>query len=88
MAVIQGQVVDPQGEPVAGASIYIIEAPVSMPDIAQLTNEKGQFRLSVPAIGRYSIGIQSADWGSARKDVVVSVNDLVTMHIELSVNAI
>src|SRR5690554_4595918 len=41
MTLIQGQVVDPQGSPLAQVAVYVISAPVRMPDIAQLTGEQG-----------------------------------------------
>jgi hypothetical protein len=51
MTIVHGQVLDPHGKPEREASVYIISAPVSMPDIAQLTDEQGRFTLSAPIPG-------------------------------------
>lgn len=84
MAIIQGQVVDPGGRPVAEAAIYVVSAPVNMPDIAQLTDAAGQFTMSVSAHGRYTIGARSDNWGLAQKDVEVSGDEPVTIKIQFN----
>ncbi len=81
MTIINGLVNDENGQPVAGASVYFVSAPVSMPDIAQLTDSKGIFRVSVPAKGRYVIGVKAADWGM--KEVTLVVKDETNMHVHI-----
>ncbi len=56
--VIAGRVVDEAGSSVAMASVYVLEAPVALPDIAQLTGPDGGFRLSAPVPGTYRIGVR------------------------------
>ena len=81
MTTIQGRVVDPQGRPVAEATVYIISAPANMPDIAQLTDEQGKFTISAPVPGRYTVGVRSEIWGSAQADVQVRAEEPVTVEV-------
>ncbi len=52
---IAGVVRDEQGQPVAGARVYIVDAPVAVPDIAALTDDGGRFAIGIPAPGRYTV---------------------------------
>jgi hypothetical protein len=58
-AEIAGVVMDARGDPVEGARVYFVEGPVSLPDIAALTNSNGYFALSAPIPGSYLIGVTS-----------------------------
>jgi putative drug exporter of the RND superfamily len=78
---IQGHVVDPQGEPVAEATVYIVAAPVGMPDIGQLTDDQGQFIISAPVPGRYTVGVRSDSWGVSQR--VIEVNDEEPVIVEV-----
>jgi protocatechuate 3,4-dioxygenase beta subunit len=84
VAVIRGHVVDPQGHPVAEAAVYVISAPTNMPDIAQLTDEQGQFTMSAPVPGRYTLGARSDDWGSAQSEVEVGSEEPVTVEVQFN----
>ncbi len=84
MTVLRGQVVDPDGRPVLEAAVYVVSAPVPMPDIAQLTDEQGQFSLSAPVPGRYTVGARSDRWGSAQADVVVHGEDTISILIQIA----
>jgi len=55
MPLIIGTVVDSTGRPVADARVAFSRAPVAMPDIAMLTDERGAFTLSVPVKGTYEL---------------------------------
>ena len=81
MPIIQGQVVDPEGHPLAEAAVYFVAAPVTMPDVAQLTNGDGKFSAYVGAPGHYTLGVRSDEWGEARKDVNVIGEDPVTIEV-------
>ena len=83
MTTITGYVSDHYGKPVVGASIYIVSSPVSMPDIAQLTDDQGKFILGAPISGRYRIGIRSDTLGSIEKDVDIE-NDPISVQIKFS----
>lgn len=84
MPVIRGNVVDPHGQPVAQAAVYVVSAPVSMPDIAQLTDDQGEFIMSAPRRGRYTLGARSDAWGSAQTDVEVSSEESVTVEVKFN----
>jgi uncharacterized GH25 family protein len=81
---IRGQVVDPSGQPVAEASVYIVAAPVNMPDIAQLTDNHGQFVVSAPVAGLYTIGVRTDRWGSAQIDVEAGDQKPVSVEVKFS----
>lgn len=55
---IEGRVVDAAGAPVPMASVYFVEGPVALPDIAALTGPDGSFRLSAPGAGAYTLGVR------------------------------
>src|SRR5688572_24244841 len=64
---IRGRVLDPQDQPVVEAAVYLVSAPVPMPDIAQLTDEEGRFAFAAPSPGPYTIGVHSDRWGTTQK---------------------
>jgi hypothetical protein len=59
-SVISGTVRDHKGQPVADARVYFLAGPVSLPDIAALTDMSGKFSLSAPAAGAYEIQCTAA----------------------------
>jgi Carboxypeptidase regulatory-like domain len=52
---IRGVVRDPSGRPVAQARAFFAGGPVPVPDVAALTDERGEFVLSVPAPGMWEL---------------------------------
>ncbi len=84
MTTIQGRVLNPQGGPVAEAAVYIISAPVRIPDIAQLTDDQGQFTLSAPLPGRYTVGIRSDTWGTTQTEIEVSNEGVITVEVRFA----
>jgi len=54
-----------------------------MPDIAQLTDDQGQFIISAPVSGKYKIGVRSDTWGLAETVVEVSDESSVTIKVQL-----
>jgi hypothetical protein len=69
--VIYGTVRDSRGNPVPQARVYFTAAPVSLPDIAALTDTGGAFSLAVPSEGTYQI--ESAADGFTPTSVTVDV---------------
>lgn len=82
MTTIRGHVVDPQGDPMAEAAVYIVAAPGSMPDIAQLTDDQGQFTIAAPVPGRYTVGVRSDRWGVVHTDVEVGSEEQVSVEVQ------
>ena len=63
---------DEERRPLGGARVYVVSAPVSMPDIAQLTDAQGGFALAAPAAGTYRIGIAAENYAPQERDVKVA----------------
>ena len=53
---LRAKVEDQQGRPVANARVFLEEGPGPLPDIAALSDDRGEVRLSLPRTGRYRIG--------------------------------
>lgn len=68
----------------AEAAVYIVSAPASMPDIAQLTDDHGQFIISAPVLGRYTVGVRSDSWGLTKTDVEVNDKEPVTVEVQFT----
>jgi Carboxypeptidase regulatory-like domain len=81
--VIRGRVLDDQRRPLRGARVYVVRAPVSMPDIAQLTDEQGGFTLAAPVAGTYRIGIAAEKYAAQERDVKVAAEAPGEMLFEL-----
>jgi hypothetical protein len=68
-ALIRGVVRSIEGSPIVQARAYFVGAPAAVPDIAALTNERGEFTLSAPAAGTYRV--ECAAEGFSGKTVTV-----------------
>ncbi len=68
---VTGRVLDVHGQPVAGARLLWLAAPVALPDVALLSGADGSFTLSVPAAGAYRLRASSDGLGQA--DAVLQV---------------
>jgi hypothetical protein len=53
--IVAGVVTDREGRAVAAARVSFVAGPVSLPDIAALTDSHGAFTLSAPVTGDYTI---------------------------------
>jgi len=71
ISVIYGVVHDPDGKPVSGARVYFTASPVALPDIAALTNDKGEYSLSVPVSGKYRIGCTADEFETLTRAVEI-----------------
>lgn len=85
---IRGRVVDAEdGNPVADASVIIVDGPQPVPDIAALTDESGGFALGVPVHGAWRLCI--FDQSGTKQEIGVQVpqtSDLeIPFEIDLSV---
>lgn len=66
-SLIEGQVLDARGHPVAGARISWVQAPVPMPDVAMLSDTQGRFTVAAPAKGAYTLRCDSDTRGSVQQ---------------------
>ncbi|HKH48973.1 MAG TPA: carboxypeptidase-like regulatory domain-containing protein [Thermoanaerobaculia bacterium] len=83
MTRILGTVTGPNGAKIAEASVYFVEGPVALPDIAQLTDDEGRFRLAAPAPGTYRIGVRAPGFEAAEVTVEVQNEPEVMASITL-----
>jgi hypothetical protein len=84
VAIIRGQVFDPEGRPLAEAAVYVVSAPAAMPDIAQLTDGEGRFSLNAPAPGTYTFGARSDAFGQAQNVVEVGGEEPAAVEIRFA----
>jgi hypothetical protein len=79
--VIRGTVRDQSG-PVAGAVVSFVAGPTALPDIATLTDPGGDFALSAPVPGRYTVAVVFPDGHQIRQDVgIADDEDVVAVLI-------
>ena len=81
IGVIHGVVLDSKGNPVPEARVSFTSGPVSLPDIAALTDINGAFALTAPATGAYTIEVVSEKF--APKSVKIAVVGGQKEHIEI-----
>jgi carboxypeptidase family protein len=84
LAEILGTVAGPDGARIAEASVYFLEGPVPLPDIAQLTDAEGGFQLTVPAQGLYRIGVRAPGFEPAEVTVEVRGEPEVAVEVRLT----
>ena len=71
-ALIEGVVVGAGAREIAAASVYIVSAPVAMPDIAARTDTHGRFTITVPAPGDYTLGASAPGYATGSATVAVT----------------
>lgn len=69
-SIISGKVLDGNREAISGARVFFSSGPAALPDIAALTNHKGEFTLPAPVPGVYKIEV-AAD-GFRQKQISIS----------------
>jgi len=85
VGIVRGKVIGPNGEPVREASIYFVSAPVNMPDVAQLTDDQGQFTLSLSAKGQYVLGVSSDEWETTQTPIEIHGDEPLDVDIHMRV---
>lgn len=79
--VIRGRVLDPNGQPMAGARVYFRSGPGVHQDIAGLTSEAGDFALFAPDPGTYVIESVADEYEPAV--ISVETGDAGEIDVEL-----
>ena len=82
-SVLTGRVVGADGQPVAGARVYVVRGPVALPDLALLTDSSGTFALSAPAPGTYQLGCAADGFAAATVAVEVAAGQPAQVEIRL-----
>ena len=83
-SVIFGVVKDDDSNPVPNARVSFVVGPVPLPDIAALTDIKGNFTLSAPVAGEYVISVVSDNF--IAKDVKIKVELNEQKHVQMSLS--
>jgi iron complex outermembrane receptor protein len=79
---IVGRVTTPDGEPVVEAPVMITGGPAH-PDIAALTNERGEFRLTDLDPGEYTLLVNPEDRGPQTAQARVEPNRVTRLDLAL-----
>jgi hypothetical protein len=80
--VIAGKVIDPHGNPIAGASVMIVRGP-QHEDIALLTDAKGEFSLGTRASGTFRLLVNAPSFPAVERDVEVRDRGTTPIQIEV-----
>jgi hypothetical protein len=81
-SVIFGVVRSPDGKPVSNARVYFTAGPVSLPDIAALTDSSGAFSLTAPAPGEYMIESAADKFGTRSAKIKVKGGEQVRLDLK------
>lgn len=81
--VISGTVVDSKGQPLANARVYFTSGPVSLPEIAAMTDDSGNFSLTAPAPGKYVIESAADEFGTQSTSVNVKGDKPINIKLQL-----
>ncbi len=81
---IRGRVVDPQGLPVEGASVYFVSGPGSQLDVAMLSGEDGSFALpGVSTAGAYRVGATAEDMFGEVELIIGAESTVVDVKLQM-----
>ena len=81
---IFGEVKDDNGNPISEARVSFVEGPVPLTDIAALTDNNGNFVLSAPAAGDYTIEVVLEGFVSKRVRVSTGASLELRVIVQLS----
>jgi protocatechuate 3,4-dioxygenase beta subunit len=82
MTLVSGNVLDDAGQPVQGARVFFTQAPVSVPDVAQVTGADGRFSMAAPAPGTYAIEVRAAGGRTRRREIRIG-DESVSVTLQL-----
>ena len=81
-SVISGKVFGPNGKPKRNARVYFTSGPVSLPEIAAVTDESGNFSLTAPAPGEYVIESAADDLANQSAKVTVKGDEPASVKLQ------
>jgi hypothetical protein len=81
-SVISGKVLGRNGKPKRNARVYFTSGPVSLPEIAAVTDEGGNFSLTAPAPGEYVIESAADDAGTQSAKVTVEADQPASIKLQ------
>ena len=80
-SIISGKVLDGHRKAISDARVFFSAGPGYFPDIAALTNQKGEFSLPAPVEGLYTVEV-AAD-GFRQKKIVVNIPGELTSGLSV-----
>lgn len=81
--VIRGNVIDANDEPIEWATILFVSGPVDLPDVAAVTDARGEFIVSVPSPGTYRLACHAESHDPLEVTTVVGGADVqLTFRID------
>ncbi|MFJ9642241.1 carboxypeptidase-like regulatory domain-containing protein [Streptomyces sp. NPDC101206] len=80
---IGGVVVDTDGSPSPGVSVYLTGGPGTFPDVAALTGADGRFSFGVSAEGVYTVQCRAPDGRSARASAAAGAREAASVVLRL-----
>ena len=81
--VVQVSIRGKEGQPIADARCYFTSAPVSLPDIAALSDESGTAVLSVPVAGRYTVACAAEGHATVEREVAIPAQGPFKVEVTL-----
>ncbi len=82
---LQVRVKGRDGRPIADARVFIEAGPEPYPDIAALSDVRGEVVMSLPAAGRYDLQCAAAGYKAAHASVdVLETAETSTLVVELN----
>jgi hypothetical protein len=86
VALVNGRVIDVDGQPVAQATVYVVSSPRPLPDIAQVADDSGVFAMALRP-GVHVIGARSDSAGSGQTTVEVPDDTMASVIVEVTLRA-
>ena len=80
---VRVRVLDPDGNPVPEASVRFTDAPVPVPDIAGLADDKGEVVMAAPAPGHYGVGVLAEGFEETISTVEVAAHADNVLEVRL-----
>ena len=76
---LRGRVVDGTGQPVADATVVVIDAPVPVPDVAAVSDEDGRFVFGGLSAGTYRLRATGPDGNVGGTSIVVPIEGVIRL---------
>lgn len=70
-SIFSGKVLDSKRNAISGARVFFSAGPGSLPDVAALTNHEGEFTLSAPIQGAYTIEFAADGFQETRLTITI-----------------
>lgn len=82
-ATISGRLTDQQGQPVANASVQVINTAQAVSGKGE-TNREGAFRVHVDGAGEYTLRLRSSDFGDLEKSITVPESGIENLELRFT----